>query len=153
VSLSVKSPAIHSSRTCSFAALSRLLWTATPQGLAVYQNGVRINEAFGDTVNWSPDSDHRDTVRHGVTNNPAFGLNALGGAVNVQMKNGFNYQAPRSHDGAARSAGSRVRRSGASRSTICRVRGARGIAATPGFAIFLLRTSAASMVTSATRTM
>ena len=26
-----------------------------------------------------------------VTNNPAFGLNALGGAVNVQMKNGFNY--------------------------------------------------------------
>jgi len=26
-----------------------------------------------------------------VTNNPAFGLNALGGAVNVQMKNGFTY--------------------------------------------------------------
>jgi iron complex outermembrane receptor protein len=24
----------------------------TPQGLAVYQNGVRLNEAFGDTVNW-----------------------------------------------------------------------------------------------------
>ena len=24
----------------------------TPQGLAVYQNGVRINEVFGDTVNW-----------------------------------------------------------------------------------------------------
>ncbi|MEA2754015.1 MAG: iron complex outerrane recepter protein, partial [Aliidongia sp.] len=24
----------------------------TPQGLAVYQNGVRINEAFGDAVNW-----------------------------------------------------------------------------------------------------
>src|ERR1043166_6729599 len=24
----------------------------TPQGLAVHQNGVRINEAFGDTVNW-----------------------------------------------------------------------------------------------------
>jgi iron complex outermembrane receptor protein len=23
----------------------------TPQGMAVYQNGVRINEAFGDTVN------------------------------------------------------------------------------------------------------
>src|SRR5262249_9550577 len=23
-----------------------------PQGLAVYQNGVRINEAFGDIVNW-----------------------------------------------------------------------------------------------------
>jgi hypothetical protein len=24
----------------------------TPQGLAGYQNGVRTNEAFGDTVNW-----------------------------------------------------------------------------------------------------
>ena len=24
----------------------------TPQGLAVYQNGVRINEVFGDIVNW-----------------------------------------------------------------------------------------------------
>jgi iron complex outermembrane receptor protein len=24
----------------------------TPQGLAVYQNGVRINESFGDVVNW-----------------------------------------------------------------------------------------------------
>src|ERR1700730_10758579 len=27
-----------------------------------------------------------------VTNNPAFGLNALGGAIDVQMKNGFNYR-------------------------------------------------------------
>src|SRR3984893_4004139 len=26
--------------------------TGTPQGLAVYQNGTRINEAFGDVVNW-----------------------------------------------------------------------------------------------------
>jgi hypothetical protein len=25
----------------------------TPQGLAVYQNGMRINEAFGVTVNWA----------------------------------------------------------------------------------------------------
>lgn len=23
-----------------------------PQGLAVYMNGIRVNEAFGDTVNW-----------------------------------------------------------------------------------------------------
>src|SRR5712664_4100707 len=63
----------------------------TPQGLAVYQNGVRINEAFGDTVNWDliPTAAIRSIAV--VTNNPAFGLNALGGAVNVQMKNGFNY--------------------------------------------------------------
>ena len=25
----------------------------TPQGIAVYQNGVRINEAYGDVVNWT----------------------------------------------------------------------------------------------------
>src|ERR1700716_3756638 len=63
-----------------------------PQGLAVYQNGVRINEAFGDTVNWDliPTAAIRSVTV--VTNNPAFGLNALGGAVDVQMKNGFNYR-------------------------------------------------------------
>jgi iron complex outermembrane recepter protein len=63
----------------------------TPQGLAVYMQGVRVNEAFGDTVNW----DLIPTVAIGRadvwTNNPAFGLNALGGAVSLQMKDGFNY--------------------------------------------------------------
>ncbi|MDB5608189.1 MAG: hypothetical protein JWP25_5089 [Bradyrhizobium sp.] len=65
--------------------------SGTPQGLAVYQNGVRINEAFGDTVNWDliPTAAIKSVTV--VTNNPAFGLNALGGAVNVQMKDGFNY--------------------------------------------------------------
>jgi outer membrane receptor protein involved in Fe transport len=64
----------------------------TPQGLAVYQNGVRINEAFGDTVNWDliPTAAIKSIAV--VTNNPAFGLNALGGAVTVQMKDGFGYQ-------------------------------------------------------------
>ena len=65
--------------------------SGTPQGLAVYQNGVRINEAFGDTVNWDliPTSAIKSVAV--VTNNPAFGLNALGGAVTVQMKDGFGY--------------------------------------------------------------
>ncbi|MCP3388153.1 TonB-dependent receptor [Bradyrhizobium sp. CCGB12] len=64
----------------------------TPQGLAVYQNGVRINEAFSDAVNWDliPTAAIRSVTL--VTNNPAFGLNALGGALNLQMKDGFNYQ-------------------------------------------------------------
>jgi outer membrane receptor protein involved in Fe transport len=63
----------------------------TPQGLAVYQNGVRVNEAFGDTVNWDliPTAAIKSVTV--VTNNPAFGLNALGGAVNVTMKDGFSY--------------------------------------------------------------
>ena len=63
-----------------------------PQGLAVYMNGIRLNEAFGDTVNW-------DLIPTNVieradlwTNNPVFGLNALGGAINLQTKNGFTYQ-------------------------------------------------------------
>ena len=49
-----------------------------PQGIAVYQNGVRINEAFGDTVNWDlvPQfAVNRLTLQ---SNNPVFGLNALG---------------------------------------------------------------------------
>ncbi|WFU43416.1 TonB-dependent receptor [Bradyrhizobium sp. CB82] len=64
----------------------------TPQGLAVYQNGVRINEAFADSVNWDliPTAAIRSVTV--VTNNPAFGLNALGGAVNLQMKDGFTNQ-------------------------------------------------------------
>src|SRR5262245_46398551 len=57
----------------------------TPQGLAVYMQGIRVNEAFGDTVNW----DLIPTIAIGRadvwTNNPAFGLNALGGAISFQM--------------------------------------------------------------------
>src|SRR3954471_12618157 len=64
----------------------------TPQGLAVYQNGVRVNEAFGDTVNWDLIPTAAVRSIDVVTNNPAFGLNALGGAVVVQMKDGFSYQ-------------------------------------------------------------
>jgi outer membrane receptor protein involved in Fe transport len=65
--------------------------SGTPQGLAVYQNGVRVNEAFGDTVNWDliPTAAIKSIAV--VTNNPAYGLNALGGAVTLQMKDGFNY--------------------------------------------------------------
>lgn len=65
--------------------------SGTAQGLAVYQNGVRINEAFGDSTNLdliSPIAIDRVDV---YTNNPIFGLNALGGALNFTMKNGFTY--------------------------------------------------------------
>jgi iron complex outermembrane receptor protein len=63
----------------------------TPQGLAVYQNGVRINEAFGDTVNWDLFPDIAIRRLDIVSANPLFGLNALGGAVSVTMKNGFTF--------------------------------------------------------------
>lgn len=72
----------------------------TPQGIAVYQNGVRINEAFGDAVNWDlvPDFAIQGATLRGAS--PAFGLNALGGALTLEMKNGFNFSG-----GEARAAG------------------------------------------------
>jgi outer membrane receptor protein involved in Fe transport len=64
----------------------------TSEGLAVYVNGMRFNDAFGDIVNW----DLIPSVAIGTVNveasNPVFGLNALGGSVNVQLKNGFDSQ-------------------------------------------------------------
>ncbi len=63
----------------------------TPQGLAVYQNGVRINEVFGDTINWDFIPEYAVNRMDIVPNNPVYGLNALGGALSIQMKNGFTY--------------------------------------------------------------
>ncbi|MGH7058818.1 MAG: TonB-dependent receptor [Stellaceae bacterium] len=62
------------------------------QGLAVYLNGTRFNQAFGDTVNWDLIPDIAIDRLNIVGSNPVFGLNALGGAISVQMKNGFTYQ-------------------------------------------------------------
>jgi hypothetical protein len=63
-----------------------------PQGLAVYQNGVRVNESFGDNVNWDFLPEVAIDNLAVVSNNPVFGLNALGGAIVVNMKSGFTYQ-------------------------------------------------------------
>ncbi|MEE9413013.1 MAG: Plug domain-containing protein, partial [Methylococcales bacterium] len=62
----------------------------SPQGLAVYVNGVRFNEPFGDTVLWDllPD----DAVKQMALlpgSNPIFGLNSLGGALSIRTKTGF----------------------------------------------------------------
>jgi iron complex outermembrane receptor protein len=62
------------------------------QGVAVYQNGVRLNEAFGDTVNWDAIPQSAIARMDVWSSNPVFGLNALGGAVNLVMKNGFTWQ-------------------------------------------------------------
>ncbi|MBN9508528.1 MAG: TonB-dependent receptor [Alphaproteobacteria bacterium] len=63
----------------------------TPAGLAVYVNGVRFNDPFGDTVNWDLIPDLAIDQMNLVGANPVFGLNALGGALAVQLKNGFTY--------------------------------------------------------------
>jgi iron complex outermembrane receptor protein len=59
----------------------------TPQGLAVYQNGVRINEVFGDTVNWDFIPENAINRMTLVPSNPVYGLNAIGGALSLEMKN------------------------------------------------------------------
>ncbi|RZO75711.1 MAG: TonB-dependent receptor, partial [OM182 bacterium] len=63
------------------------------QGLAVYQNGVRINEPLGDAVNWDllPQSAINQITLSGGSN-PLYGLNSLGGSLVIDMKNGFNFQ-------------------------------------------------------------
>jgi iron complex outermembrane receptor protein len=61
------------------------------QGLVVYYNGVRVNELFGDTVNWDllPASSVQEmALIAGV--NPIFGQNALGGAIVIKSKTGFS---------------------------------------------------------------
>jgi iron complex outermembrane recepter protein len=63
-----------------------------PQGLAVYLNGARFNQPFGDTVNWDLIPDLAIDRMDLVGSNPVFGLNALGGALSVRTKNGFTYQ-------------------------------------------------------------
>ena len=60
------------------------------QGLAVYLDGARFNQPFGDTVDWDliPDEAVQSVTLEGSS--PAFGLNALGGAVAVKLKTGFS---------------------------------------------------------------
>jgi outer membrane receptor protein involved in Fe transport len=62
----------------------------TAEGLAVYVNGMRFNDAFGDTVNWDLIPSSAISTVNVEASNPVFGLNALGGSVNVQLKNGFD---------------------------------------------------------------
>ncbi len=63
----------------------------TPEGLAVYLNGVRVNESYGDVVNWDLIPSVALDQAQIVTGNPVFGLNALAGAVVMTTKNGFTY--------------------------------------------------------------
>ena len=58
-----------------------------PQGIAVYQNGVRINEPFGDTVQFDLMPQFAiDQVQLSAGANPTFGLNALGGALSCNSR-------------------------------------------------------------------
>jgi iron complex outermembrane receptor protein len=61
----------------------------TPAGLSVYVNGARFNSPFGDLAIWSLLPDEAISAISLQDGNPAFGLNALGGAISVRLKDGF----------------------------------------------------------------
>jgi outer membrane receptor protein involved in Fe transport len=62
----------------------------TPQGLSIYQDGVRINEPFGDIVNWDLIPVLAiETISLMPGSNPVFGLNTLGGALVLETKSGL----------------------------------------------------------------
>jgi iron complex outermembrane receptor protein len=61
----------------------------TPQGVSVFFDGVRINEPFGDSVNWDliPQA-AISSIQLIPGSNPAFGLNTLGGALAIYTRSG-----------------------------------------------------------------
>ncbi|HVV50689.1 MAG TPA: TonB-dependent receptor [Polyangia bacterium] len=62
-----------------------------PQGLSVFLDGVRLNEPFGDTVDW--DLIPTNAIRSMEIipgSNPVFGLNTLGGAISIETEDGFS---------------------------------------------------------------
>jgi len=136
-------PAIRPKSISTGHTISRLLFASpvagTPQGLAVYQNGARITKRSA-TPSLGLDSDAAIRSVTVVTNNPAFGLNALAGPLSAD-EDGFNYRAPKSHDGGSFG---RIQSSahGASRSTIFPSMGGGGTARPAEFRIFLNRRSA-----------
>ncbi len=64
----------------------------TPQGLSVFVDGVRVNEPFGDVVNWDLIPQNAiSTMALIPGSNPVFGLNTLGAALSINTKSGFQY--------------------------------------------------------------
>lgn len=61
----------------------------TPEGLSVFMDGVRINEPFGNVVNWDwVPQQAIDTIELVPGSSPMFGLNTLGGALAISTKDG-----------------------------------------------------------------
>jgi outer membrane receptor protein involved in Fe transport len=77
----------------SFRGFSASPLAGTPQGMSVYVDGVRVNEAFGDTVHWDLIPNFAIQGMQVVPgSNPVYGLNTLGGALALQTKDGRNNQ-------------------------------------------------------------
>lgn len=63
----------------------------TAQGMSVYLDGVRVNEPFGDVVNWDmlPEAAIANILLV-PGSNPLYGLNTLGGALALNTKSGLS---------------------------------------------------------------
>lgn len=63
-----------------------------PQGISVFLDGVRINEGFGDVVNWDmlPEAAIANVALMPGAN-PIYGLNTLGGALAFTTKSGLTH--------------------------------------------------------------
>lgn len=74
----------------NFRGFSASPLIGTPQGVSVYLDGIRVNEPFGEVVNWDliPINALRrlDLI---PGSSPLFGLNTLGGAIALTTKDGF----------------------------------------------------------------
>jgi len=61
------------------------------QGLSVYIDGIRINEPFGDVVNWDMIPEFAiDNISLVPGSNPMYGLNTLGGALSLTTKSALS---------------------------------------------------------------
>ena len=68
----------------------------SPQGISIYQNGVRLNEPFGDVMQWDLlPLLAIDAVQLTPGADPLYGLNSLGGSLVLTMKNGFSAEGVR----------------------------------------------------------
>jgi outer membrane receptor protein involved in Fe transport len=73
----------------SFRGFTASPLTGTPQGMSVFVDGVRVNEPFGDTVNWDLIPNFAIGGMQLIPgSNPVYGLNTLGGAIAIQTKDG-----------------------------------------------------------------
>ena len=61
-------------------------------GMSVFLDGVRVNEPFGDIVNWDLiPTNAISNINLMPGSNPLFGLNTLGGALSVHTKSGSEF--------------------------------------------------------------
>lgn len=97
--LEAELPGVHLSPAQGSALQSDVLYRgfgASPllganQGLSVYEDGVRVNEVFGDVVAWDlVPTFAAEQVELVPGANPMFGLNTLGGALALNTRSGFD---------------------------------------------------------------